>query len=47
MTFSIGQYVYYNSLTGFNVTKFAIKVIFLIRLFCYMTKNSRQRELFR
>ena len=47
MTFSIWQYVYYNSLTGFNVTKFEIKVIFLIRLFCYMTKNSRQKELFR
>ena len=40
MIFSIGQNVYFNYLTGYNVIKFEIKVIFLIKPFCYMTKNS-------
>ena len=47
MIFSIGQYVYYNCLTSFNVTKFEIKLIFLNKPFCYMTNNSKQKELLR
>ena len=40
----IGQYVYYNCLlTRLCVIKFEINLIFLIKLFCYMTEKLRQK----
>ena len=42
-TRNFGQYVYYDCLlTSGDVIKFEINLIFFIKLFCYMTKRSRQ-----
>ena len=40
----VGQYVYYNGLlTSLWRIKLEINLIFLIKLFCYLTKKSRQK----
>ena len=41
IAWDIGEYLYYNSLL--TVMEFEINLVFLNKLYCYMTKKSRQK----